>query len=556
MKKRLFRSMWIIAIAAVILTSSLVLSVVYYHSFQNMQEIVKGEAQVVAAGIEVGDETYLDLVADVKNIRITRIQLDGTVIYDNVADTNNMENHLDRPEIQAILNGLSYGEDSRISETVGEQTFYHAIKMSDDTIIRVALTTDSALGELYNAMPSIILTIVIVLIFTFLLSNRMTKAIVEPIYKIDPKHPECTPPYEELEPLMSRLMHQNKTVKRQLRSLTAKQEEFNTLSENMDEGLLLVGENAEIFSINTAACKMLGGNLNKEWAGQHLLVLSRDMELQKLVKKALNGKKDEAIFKKGDKQYEMIASPIALEYKSYGALVLFMDVTEKRQAEELRREFSSNVSHELKTPLTSISGYAEMMASGMVRPDDIQMFAKRVHDEAKRLLELIEDIMKLSRLDEGGIMPDPILIDLPNTVKITGERLAMTAKQKNVIVTTETENSQILGVPGQIAEMIYNLSENAVKYNRDGGTVHIKCEQTSLGAIVTIADTGIGIPEDAQSRIFERFYRVDKSRSKDTGGTGLGLSIVKHIATLHNAKINLDSEVGVGTTITIQFPNV
>ena len=536
------------------LTSALVSGVVFARVYGEMQTEVRREADLIAEGIDAVGDRYLKALPSSEDNRVTRIARDGAVLFDTAAQPDALENHMTRPEVRAVMAGAESGESVRLSETLGQQTFYYARPLADGSILRVAATTNSAFGATAAAVPWLLLIAFVVLLLTLLLAHRMADAIIVPLNALDLQHPESEAAYEELSPLLSRLTEQNRTVRSQMAELSARQEEFRTLSENMDEGLLLLGTHAEILSVNHAACRVLGGDAARDYTGAHFLMLSRDYTLQTLTKGALEGERGEGTYEAGGRLYQTIASPVHAGGGVRGALLLLLDVTERQQAERMRREFSANVSHELKTPLTSISGYAELLAGGLVKPEDIRGFAARIHSEAARLLALIEDIMKLSCLDEGSAPQESEPVDLGALARQTAERLELTAREDGVTVAAEGGPATVRGSQTQLAELVYNLSENAVKYNRPGGTVVIRAEAGADGAVLTVRDTGIGIPAEAQGRVFERFYRVDKSRSKETGGTGLGLSIVKHIALLHGARIELHSEEGRGTTVTVRFP--
>ncbi|MCB6367061.1 PAS domain S-box protein [Intestinibacillus massiliensis] len=556
MRKRIFRSMCLLALTAVILTSVLVSAMVYARSFTEMKTQVQREAALISVGLSHGGEDYLGaLQIDYgDDFRITRIRRDGMVLFDSDAEPGRMENHLSRPEVQAVLSGQWSGEAVRRSETMDTKTYYYALALADGTVLRLASTMRSAFGAVLSVAPLMVFIAVVVLLLTLLLARRMANLIIGPLNALDLEHPERDGAYEELSPLLSRIAQQNRSIGRQMRQLTARQEEFRLLSENMSEGLLLLDRNAAILTINNSAQALLGGDADRDYASQHFLQLSRDLQLQKLIEKALGGDRAEDTLPFRGRQYQVIASPVTADETIRGALLLFLDVTERQQAEQMRREFSANVSHELKTPLTSISGYAEMLAGGMVRDGDIKMFAGRIYSEAGRLLALIQDIIKLSRLDEGTAQEQAEPVDLYEVAKQVVERLALPAAERQVAVTVEGEPTVVLGAPAMLDELMFNLCDNAVKYNKAGGSVTVSARPTRDGACLAVRDTGIGIPHGLTERVFERFYRVDKSRSKDTGGTGLGLSIVKHIAQIHGAQVSIESKEQVGTCIRVKFP--
>lgn len=542
-----------LALTAVVLTSVLVSVLVSVRSFTSLKVQVRREAVLIAAGLAQGGDRYLGALQLDGDFRATCIERDGTVRFDSAAAPQDMENHLRRPEVQAILAGESSGEAVRRSKTMDAQTYYYALALEDGSILRLAATMDSILGALIAVAPLMLGIAACVLLLTLLLAMRMARMIIGPLNALDLEYPEKNTAYEELSPLLRRIAQQNRSIHSQMRQLTARQEEFRLLSENMQEGLLLLDRNAAILTINHSAQLLLGGAPEESYVSQHFLQLSRDMQLQELIAHALGGTRAEGLAPFQGRQYQVIASPVLAEEQIRGALLLFLDVTERQQAEQMRREFSANVSHELKTPLTSISGYAEMLASGMVRPEDIQSFAGRIYSEAGRLLALIQDIIKLSRLDEGALQQTAEPVNLSETVRQVAERLSPLAAERQVSITVTGENAIVYGVAGMLDELVYNLGENAIKYNQSGGQVYISTQCDGDGVCLTVRDTGIGIPQGLTERVFERFYRVDKSRSKETGGTGLGLSIVKHIAQIHGAHIDIQSTEGEGTTVRVRL---
>lgn len=542
-----------LALTAVVLTSVLVSVLVSVRSFTSLKVQVRREAVLIAAGLAQGGDQYLGALQLGGDFRATCIERDGTVRFDSATAPQDMENHLRRPEVQAILAGESSGEAVRRSKTMDAQTYYYALALEDGSILRLAATVDSIFGALIAVAPLMLVIAACVLLLTLLLARRMARMIIGPLNALDLEHPENNTAYEELSPLLRRIAQQNRSIHSQMRQLTARQEEFRLLSENMQEGLLLLDRNAAILTINHSAQLLLGGAPEESYVSQHFLQLSRDMQLQELIAHALSGTRAEGLAPFQGRQYQVIASPVLAEEQICGALLLFLDVTERQQAEQMRREFSANVSHELKTPLTSISGYAEMLASGMVRAEDIQSFAGRIYSEAGRLLALIQDIIKLSRLDEGAAQQTAEPVNLSETVRQVAERLSPFAAERQVSITVTGENAIVYGVAGMLDELVYNLGENAIKYNKSGGKVYIGTQCDGDGVCLTVRDTGIGIPQGLTERVFERFYRVDKSRSKETGGTGLGLSIVKHIAQIHGAHIDIQSTEGEGTIVRVRL---
>lgn len=541
-----------------LLTAMMVLGIIYARNLNQVRAQVQGDAAMLRIGLQAGGADFWQeaMHALHNSHRVTIVSANGAVVYDNQADSDKMENHQDRIEIRQVLNGASSGQAIRRSATLGQSTLYYAVPLQDGRVLRLAVQTKSILGEINSLLKWLICMGLVVLLFSVFIAHRMARTVIDPLEKLDLMHPLETKAYEELTPLLVRIEHQNQSIAEQMKELSAKQEEFQALSEYMNEGLLLLDNEAAILSINRGALQILGGSLEQNYVGRHLLQLTRQFELQKMIEQALQGENSTIVQSFHERQYQIFANPIHVNGSQRGALLLFLDVTEQQQAEQMRREFSANVSHELKTPLTSISGYAEMMASGMVRQEDIQGFASRVYQEAQRLLALIQDIIRLSGLDEGGSKLNKQNVDLYAVTQQTMNRLGLQAQKHEIALKAEGVSAWISAVPSMIQELVYNLVENAVKYNRDGGMVTIRTEPSENQIVLTVEDTGIGIATSDQEHIFERFYRVDKSRSKETGGTGLGLSIVKHIAQLHGARIDLLSEAGKGTKITVYFPAI
>lgn len=544
MRGKIFRNSLLVGILVLVL-SAVLFSVALYRDFEEQvfSELAL-EAQYITHGLELSGENYLKtLQADT---RITWVAADGTVIYDSVADAMTMENHLNREEIaDAMANG--YGRNSHYSQTLTERTLYYAARMDDGTVLRVSCTQNTVATMLMELFPVIGWIVVLALVLCAALSFRLARQITAPINAIDLDCPSATGNYKELSPLISRLQEQNQTIHRQMEELSNRQREFTAMADNMQEGFLLLDMKMNILSCNKSALEHLNG-----WCRQNM-VLERTEQTGQIYDAAvvaLAGKRCDSHMQIREQVYQIIASPVASEGQVSGAVVMLVDVTERAQREMLRREFSANVSHELKTPLTSISGFAELMQAGMVPPEKIGEFSGDILRETHRLLTLVEDIIKLSRLDESPQNLERETVDLYELSEEVLRSLHSTAEKQNIRLTLNGQRTKIVGVWHILNEMVYNLCDNAIKYNRPGGSVTVIVREGYL----RVTDTGIGIPYVHQSRVFERFYRVDKSHSKAVGGTGLGLSIVKHGAIFHGAQVELESEPGAGTTVTIRFP--
>ncbi len=555
MRKRIFRNMCLLSLATVLLSFALVFAVMYHEFNSRMQTELKMETEYLSAGIATGGEDYLySIDADPYLSRVTVIAQDGTVQFDSEADQTQMENHLDRPEIQDALR-FGKGQGTRLSNTIGKQTYYYALKLDDGRILRVANTTDSIYASMLHCLPWLIVVGVAAFLFAMLLARWQTKKIVVPMNKLDLEHPEDSDVYDELTPLLERISKQNRQIADQVQMLKEKQEELTAITENMQEGLVVLDEKLAILSINASA-RALFQVTDEECFGRHILTLNRSDTFQKVISRAKNGQAQEEILELDGKYYQLFANPASECGAVKGIVLLILDITERWQSEKMRQEFSANVSHELKTPLTSISGYAELMKNGLVRPEDIADFSGRIYKEASRLITLVEDIIELSRLDESDKELPCEQMDLTKLCKGVVSRLEDKAERNKITMKMSGVPAEIIAVPHLVEEMVYNLCDNAIKYNRSGGKVEISVTEMDTGVVLTVSDNGIGIPKEDHQRIFERFYRVDKSHSKETGGTGLGLSIVKHIAEQHHAKLQLQSETEKGTTIRVFFPKV
>ena len=550
MTKRIFRSVFLVAGAAFLAGLALVLGVIYEY-FAGVQQIqLRAEAALAAQGVESGGAEYLSRLEG-EDCRLTWVAADGTVLFDSQADSEAMENHLDRQEIQqALQTGL--GESERSSSTLGERTVYVARRLSDGTVLRVSASRYTVGLLLLGMVQPILSVTAAVLLLSALLARRTARRIVTPLNQLDLDRPLENEPYEELAPLLTRIERQHRQIQDQVAALRRRQDEFDAVTGSMSEGLLLLGEKGTVLSINPAAQALFG--VSGDCLGADFLTVDRSQPVRRAVGEALAGRHGECVFFRGGGEYQVDASPISSGGKAAGAAVLVFDITEKAQAEQRRREFTANVSHELKTPLQTILGSAELIESGLARPEDAARFAGNIRNEAARLVSLIDDILRLSQLDEGQELPREET-DLYALAEETRRALLPAARKRGVTLDLQGRPAVIRGVPRLLQEIVYNLCDNAVRYNREGGRVTVTvAPEPGGGALLRVEDTGIGIPPEHQTRVFERFYRVDKSHSRQTGGTGLGLSIVKHAAQLHGAVPELQSRPGEGTSVIIHFP--
>lgn len=549
MTAKLFRNSTAVAVSVMVLSIALFMGMLYqYFSDQLMSEL-ETETWLVAQGVELNGMDYLTGL-NTEN-RVTWVDQDGTVLYDSQADAGSMENHADREEIQQALTAQS-GTARRYSSTLAQQTLYAARRLDDGTVIRVASAQQTVVTLLLSMIQPILIILALALILSAVLASRMAKRIIRPIVNLNLEHPEDCDTYEELTPLLSRIKHQNDTIQQQVLQLQQKQQEFAALTENMSEGFLLLDRQGHVLSYNKGALRQLGAQAPQ--GEVNALVLNRSENFRQAVDEVLSGKRSQQMLHLNGRYCQLLANPVMQGEEQVGAVMVLLDVTEQEQREDLRREFTANVSHELKTPLTSISGIAEIMQSGMVKAEDVQGFAGDIYKEAQRLIALVEDIIRLSQLDEGAVNMEREDVDLYQLSLEVVKRLESAAQKNDVAIKTMGRSVQVHGIRRVLDEMIYNLCDNAIKYNRKGGTVAVTVGPVENGVEVSVEDNGIGIPVEDQNRVFERFYRVDKSHSKDISGTGLGLSIVKHGVALHDGQIQLKSEPGKGTTVTLLLP--
>ena len=554
MTKKILTGVIGVSLIIMLVCVGLVMGIMYDYMGQKIDEQMASEAILTEEAWLTGGEDFLQQMEnrpDIKS-RITLIDSQGKVLYDSVADQSSMENHMEREEVkEALTEGV--GKASRTSYTLAEDTRYYAKKTADGNIVRISTSHYSQLGLLLDTMGMIVITVAVLIVLSVFISYRVARAIIKPVNDIDLDNPDVSENYEELGPLLHRIHQQNNRIKRQMENLRKSREEFNIITQNMSEGLIIIDKDGEILTYNRSAAEMLDAGAGRQIEGS-VLKLNRSEPFRKAVSEALKGNNSQAYLTEGESTYEIISNPVREEDQVTGAILIVMDVTEREKGEKLRREFTSNVSHELKTPLTSIYGVSDMLASGLVKSEDVAGFAGTIKEESARLISLIDDIIKLSRLDESTVPHETEIIDVCGSVHDVVSRLSGKASENNVELSFEGEPSEIKGVQHILDEIVYNICENAIKYNRPGGFVKVSVRNESDESLITVADNGIGIPKTDRERVFERFYRVDKSHSKQIGGTGLGLSIVKHGVIFLGGRINIESEEGVGTVITVGFP--
>lgn len=551
MTKKIFKSTMLVCVLVLSVGLAAVMGILYSNFDGQMKKELSKEAAYLSYGVEQQGTDYLKNVKD-KSSRITYINKDGTVLFDNKADADEMQNHKNRTEFQKAEK-YGAGECSRYSDTLSEKTIYYALRLKDGTVLRVSDTQDSVLALVENLLPLCGL-LFLMLILSGIMASVISKRIVKPVNELDLEHPEENKIYEELSPLLGKIHKQNRQIQKQLELAKQQQEEFSLITENMQEGLIVIDKYTMILSANSSAWNLF--RVDKVCQGESVYCLDRAEDFRHAIEQVLSGEHAELILKLNGSDIQLIANPVVRGQKTEGAVILLVNVTEKLERENLRREFSANVSHELKTPLTSISGFAEIMQGGLVKCEDIPKFAGRIYKESQRLLQLVEDVIQISQLDEEKTSYTWELVDVYQVCKNAFESLKEKAQSMNVHLYICGDSMKMEAVRTLLEEAVYNVCDNAIKYNRNDGSVSIFLTQTAHEIQIVVKDTGVGIPKEDQDRVFERFYRVDKSHSKEIGGTGLGLSIVKHAVSTLNGSIVLRSEEGSGTEITMKFLKV
>ena len=553
MTRKIFQSIIAVVISVLLLSLALITGVLYNHFETTMLDQLRTTAQFAEQGVEQEGMAYFDSL-HAQNCRVTWIAADGTVKYDNRSNPKTMENHADRQEVREAMENDS-GTSVRRSSTLSEHTMYYAKRLSDGTVLRLSMSQRSVLFLMGCMLSPLVFIFLAACLLAGVLSYRVSKKIVKPLSKIDLKHPEQVETYDELSPFLQRIAAQNREIDARMAEIRKQQQEVSMITENMSEGLFVVDRNYQILSYNKSAMQIFG--MDPRQKHENLLAVNRSEGFRNAVDSALKGRHAQENLELNGRVYQIIANAVCqpdFAEDMVGAVILVLDVTEKEAQEQYRREFTANVSHELKTPLTSISGIAEIIRNGIVKPEDIPHFAGKIYDESQRLITLIGDIIKLSRLDENQVPMERETVDMLEMARDVVQQLSSVARKSGVTLVANGTHGQVQGVRQVLGEMVYNLCENAVKYNRAGGRVWVDVQQVADHVVLRVKDTGIGIPAAEQGRIFERFYRVDKSHSKAVGGTGLGLSIVKHGAALHHATISVSSEPEQGTEITLTFP--
>lgn len=549
MTSKIFRSIFSTAVIVLVATLAIITSFLYQYFTDIQIKQLKDELSIASAGTELSKESYLESIES-DNLRLTWISQDGTVLFDSQADKATMDNHADREEIsQAFRTGR--GSSSRYSATLTEKTLYEAVLLSDGTVLRVSINAASGVALLFGLIYPIILVIVITVVVSIILARKMSRRIIEPLNKLNLDEPMSNDAYEEITPLLKRIHKQNMKIERKVSELNRKKDEFDLITDNMREGLVLLDKKRNIITINSAATEIF--NTDNDCVGKEFLTINRKQDVSFAIDKAISDGHSEIRVKFSEKEYQLDISRIETDGETVGTVILAVDITEQADVERIRREFTANVSHELKTPLQSITGSAELIENGLVKQEDMPRFVVHIREEATRLVALVDDIIRLSQLDEQSNLPCErvCLYDIASEVCGT---LRDSADKKDIALETSGDKASVDGVRHLLFEVVYNLCDNAIKYTCDGGKVKIHIEEAEKTVTLTVSDNGTGIAPEHLPRIFERFYRVDKSHSKKSGGTGLGLSIVKNSVQYHGGKIGIQSEEGKGTTITVTLP--
>lgn len=550
MKNKIFRALVALAAMAVLVASGLITFLVSQDYFNETKKELAQEARYISMGLESGGNDFLNKIAaeNGSNVRITLIDKDGIVLFDNQAEAKTLENHAMRQEVMEAV-AVGAGEAERFSDTLDKTTYYYAVRLDDGKILRLARTIDSIYKSVLQMLPIMGGIVIVVAFLASIVARRVTFNLIKPLDQVNLDEPLDNETYDELAPFLTRIAKQKRQLSKNLKKLRGKQEELTIITNNMNEGLVLLNGQQNVLFINESAAKIFGFSA-KEVIGRNILTVDRAQEVQDLLQKVSQAGKGEGLYEKDRHFYQLSGSSV----NGSGSVILIYDVTEKMTAEKLRREFSANVSHELKTPLQSILGYAEIMKNGLVKDEDKQRFLERIHAEAGNMIELIQNIMELSRLDENKTLDEFEDVDLLKLAQSVTLRLKHKAQTKGVTLNVSGSSACVCGVQSILSEVLYNLVDNSIKYNKDNGKVDVKVQDGSEEVTVSVSDTGIGIGAADRERVFERFYRADKSHSKEIGGTGLGLSIVKHGVLFHKGRVELESEPGVGTTITFVLP--
>lgn len=550
MKNKIFRALVALAAMAVLVASGLITFLVSQDYFNETKKELAQEARYISMGLESGGNDFLNKIAaeNGSNVRITLIDKDGIVLFDNQAEAKTLENHAMRQEVMEAV-AVGAGEAERFSDTLDKTTYYYAVRLEDGKILRLARTIDSIYKSVLQMLPIMGGIVIVVAFLASIVARRVTFNLIKPLDQVNLDEPLDNETYDELAPFLTRIAKQKRQLSKNLKKLRGKQEELTIITNNMNEGLVLLNGQQNVLFINESAAKIFGFSA-KEVIGRNILTVDRAQEVQDLLQKVSQAGKGEGLYEKDGHFYQLSGSSV----NGSGSVILIYDVTEKMTAEKLRREFSANVSHELKTPLQSILGYAEIMKNGLVKDEDKQRFLERIHAEAGNMIELIQNIMELSRLDENKTLDEFEDVDLLKLAHSVTLRLKHKAQTKGVTLNVSGSSACVCGVQSILSEVLYNLVDNSIKYNKDNGNVDVKVQDASDEVTVSVSDTGIGIGAADRERVFERFYRADKSHSKEIGGTGLGLSIVKHGVLFHKGRVELESEPGVGTTITFVLP--
>ena len=551
MSKRIFKAMMAVTLTTLLVCMALFIAILFPYFETQLSDELMNELEYLAPNVEREGLDYLEHLSDGQN-RLTLIDADGTVLFDSDADPAQMENHADRPEvIQAVTEGT--GESSRYSETLSKKTINCAMLLGNGQVLRISSTHYSSMALLASLTPSLLLVLIFAALVAVTIAYKLSQRLTKPLNEIDLEHPQVNQaPYEELKPLLRRLHHQNRQIREQIQQLQAQKRQFTAITDNMREGFLVLDADGLVLSYNSSATRLL--QPEKPLDGHNIRDLTDEPDFLESLHGAQEGEHVESLVPLHGRICQLFANPVYQGSTLTGIVLVLLDVTEQQEREGLRREFSANVSHELKTPLTSIAGIAEIMKSGMIAPADVPHFAGKIYDESQRLIQLVRDIIRISQLDENNIHDTPVPVELKKCAARNLSLLESAADAADVTLLLEGEEAVIQAVPAILDETVYNLCENAVKYNVPGGSVTVTVRSDAAHVTLEVADTGIGIAPEHHSRVFERFYRVDKSHSKEIGGTGLGLSIVKHGAAFHHAQVELESALDKGTTVRIIFP--